>query len=165
MPSPLTLNRKPAVVIALIYTVATFVGASFTGDYDSEWYRKLARPAILPPTLERAIPFIWGVIYVLTGVALAAILSANRGTAWKAVTLSLIAVQLVLNYSYSIVFTMHRDLPGALSVAAALSAVTAVLMLLCSAQRLWLPAACLLPYLCWSTFATYLTSEILRLNS
>ena len=161
---PLTLRWKPALGIALVYTVATFIGASFTGDYTSEWYRNLARPDVLPPSLERAIPFIWGVIYLLTGVAVAAILVAPRGTVWKVITLSLIAVQLILNYSYSTVFTMQHDLPGALSVAAALSAVTAIIMLSCSAQRLWLPVACLLPYLCWSTFATYLTSEILRLN-
>lgn len=164
-PSPLTLRRKPAIAIALVYTVATFLGASFTGDYTSEWYRDLARPEILTPTLERAIPFIWGVIYLLTGVAVAAISIIDRGTAWKAVVLTLILIQLALNYSYSTVFTICHDLPGALAVAAALSATTALIMLICSARRVLLPVACLLPYLCWSTFATYLTSEILRLNT
>ena len=154
-----------AFAIAPALAVAAFYGASFTGDYSSEWYRDLRRPGLLPPELERAIPFIWGVIYLLTGLALATVLAADRPRGWRAAVLLLLAVQLALNYSYSIVFTIRHDLPGALWVAAALSAVTGVIILLCGSQRLWISVGCLLPYLVWSTFATYLTSELARLNT
>lgn len=161
---PLTLRWRPALALGLGLTVAAFAGALFTGDYTTEWYRNLKRPDLLTPQLERAIPFVWGALYLLAGVALAGILAARGATAWKAAAIALLALQLLLNYLYSAVFTIRQDLTGAVQVAAALSAVTAVIVVVCAARRLALPVACLLPYLCWSTFATYLAGEIARLN-
>ena len=158
------MRPKPALAVGLTIAAVAFFGTSFTGDYSTQWYKNLNRPEPLTPNLEQAIPFIWGVIYFLTGVALANILAIDRGAIWKCAILILMLIQLILNYSYSVVFTTRQDLPGALTVAASLSAITAIIILLCAARRVPVAVACLLPYLCWATFATYLASEIARLN-
>ena len=165
MSGPLTLRPRPAFTTGVLLAAVAFGGAYFTGDYASDWYRALAKPRdLLPERLEQSIALVWAVLYLLAGVALGAVLAADRRTAWKVFALGLFAAQLGLNYAYSTVFTIHRDLTGAVWVAAGLTAATALLILACASGRVLPAAVCLLPYLAWATYATVVTAAVARLN-
>ena len=164
--SPLTFTTKTSLLTGFALGVVVYAAGGLLGDYSSDWYHSLVQPEFATANgLNHKIPFIWAALYFLAGVALAAVLRADRGTPWKLAVLVFFGVQTALNWYFTVVFTHHHDLPGSVRVAAGLTAATAVLVSLCANGRVWLASACLLPYLAWCGFATYLASEIARLNA
>lgn len=164
--SPLTFTTRTSILVGLICAIVVYAAGGLLGDYASDWYRGLIQPDLATNyELNRKIPFIWAALYLLDGVALAAVLAIDRGTPWKLAVLTLFGIQTALNLYFTVVFTHHHDLPGAVRVAAGLTAATAVLVSLCANGRVWLATVCLLPYLAWCGFATYLANEIARLNA
>ena len=77
---------------------------------------------------------------------------------------ALFLLQLALNYSYSYTFTMLRDIGTAFWLAVALAIVTFMLVVSATVAQVWLAAACLLPYLVWVAFASYVTYLLEKLN-
>lgn len=161
---PFARGHRLHTALAVALAVVALYGGSLPNDTRSEWFRALARPDVLPRALERAIPFIWLALFLLGGVGLAAMWAANRPARWKWAVGGLLVAQLALNYGYSYTFTMLRDIPAAVWVAVALAAVTAAVIALAAAVRVWLTAACFAPYLAWVAFATYATLLLARLN-
>lgn len=164
MVSALTFGTKTSILVGLLVAAIAYTGSYFVGDYNTDWYRSLNRPATLPPELERNIPYIWAGLYVLAGVGLAAVLWVDRGTIWKLSALTLLIVVQGLNYGYTHIFTIEQDLNRALLIAAGLTATVAVFLLLTAAARVWLAVVCYLPYLGWCAYATLLTSQLAALN-
>ena len=130
----------------------------------SDWYAKLRKPSFQPP--RQAFPIVWPLLYAdIAGVSAATIdeLSA-RGERDSARTFSLLlAINLVLNGSWTWFFFSQRKL-GASAVVAGVLAVSstdltrrAVRVKGGSANVLW-------PYPIWCTFATALSSRIWWLN-
>jgi translocator protein len=159
---PFARGHLPRTALALAVSVAALYGGSLPNDTKSEWFRALARPDVLPRVLERSIPFIWLALFLLGGLGLAAVWAANRSARWKWALCGLLAVQLALNYAYSYTFTVLRDIPAAFWIAVALAVVTAAVIAVAAAARVWLTAACFAPYFVW--VATYVTLLLARLN-
>lgn len=130
----------------------------------SDWYAKLRKPSFQPP--RQAFPIVWPLLYAdIAGVSAATIdeLSA-QGDREGARTFSLLlALNLVLNGSWTWFFFNQRKLGASAVVAGALAVSStdltrrAVRVKGASANALW-------PYPIWCTFATALSSRIWWLN-
>jgi tryptophan-rich sensory protein len=148
-----------AVFLALSFAVAAISGLT-TAASVTTWYAALNKPAFNPPNW--VFGPVWTVLYVLMAVAAWRVwlrpASRERRTA-----LALYAVQLGLNFAWSLVFF------GAHAPAAALADITALFAAVCStalAFRRLSPAAALMlaPYSLWVAFAGALNFAIWRLN-
>ncbi len=147
-----------AAIIAA--TLATAVGGSLSGDFNSDWYQRLRKPVWQPSgTLIGAV---WTVLYTLTALA-AGLVWRRRERLPSRRLWVLLALQYVLNFAFTPLFTRRRSLPLATLDCALLAA--SVWMLVAWAWPVRrLAAALLLPYALWSTFATALSLRLWQLN-
>jgi len=124
------------------------------------WYRQLAKPSWNPP--DWLFGPAWTLIYICIIVAV--------GRAWneinaadKGALMLLLAVNLVLNVLWSVLFfTLRRPAWALLEVAGLWISIAALLVFLYRIDRI--SGQLMLPYLVWVTFAAYLTLTIVRLN-
>lgn len=130
------------------------VSALVAGDF-SVFYAEIIRPPLSPPSV--VFPVVWGILYALMGIS-AYIVKRKEPSALRPYIL-----QLVVNFSWSIVFFRFRLL--------ALSAVVSVILLIlvgimvmrfCKVSKT--SAVLNVPYLLWSAFAVYLSTTIYVLN-
>jgi len=161
-------------------TVANAVAgsAATSSGVDSEWYRRLRKPAFQPP--PAAFPIVWTLLYADIAVTSARVLgaqqeaspthgSSGRGAAREARRdergyRRALALNLALNAGWSWTFFAKRDTGLATLTAAALTVSSADLARRAGAVR---PAygAALAPYAAWCAFATALSGRIHQLNS
>lgn len=141
------------------------VGGLATGPaVQSTWYASLRKPSFQPP--RQAFPIVWPLLYAdLAGVSALTIdeLSA-RGEKERARAFSgLLALNLVLNGSWSWLFFNRRRLGASAALAGALAVSSADLTR--RAVRVnGAPARVLWPYPLWCAFATALSGRIWWLN-
>ncbi|MFL1595796.1 tryptophan-rich sensory protein [Rhodococcus ruber] len=146
-------------------TAATAVAGSIASqDVDTRWYRRLRKPSFQPP--GAVFPVVWTALYadiaVSSAVAIDELESEARvdeATYYRAA----LAVNLVLNASWSWVFFKAHRLVPATVVAGALAVSSADLARRAAVAK---PAAgaALGPYAVWCAFATVLSGRIARLN-
>jgi tryptophan-rich sensory protein len=131
---------------------------------ESDWYQKLRKPSFQPP--RQAFPIVWPLLYAdIAGVSASTIDELDeRGDHEGARTFTaLLALNLLLNGSWSWVFFNRRKLGASAVVAAALTASSADLTRRAvhvkgaKAKALW-------PYPIWCAFATVLSTRIWWLN-
>jgi tryptophan-rich sensory protein len=157
-PSTLAKTAGAALLTAAI-------GGRATGPaVQTDWYAKLRKPSFQPP--KQIFPIIWPLLYTdIAGVSAATIdeLDARGETEEARKFSALLALNLVLNGSWSWVFFNRRQLGGAAVLAGALAVSSADLTR--RAVRVnGAPARALWPYPLWCTFATVLSSRIWWLN-
>ncbi|TIX50471.1 TspO/MBR family protein [Alteraurantiacibacter aquimixticola] len=150
-----------SLFIVPVVVLAGFVSGQMAGSgADNPWFAALYKPAIYPPPITFGI--VWGVLYVLMGVALAMVCAA-WGARWRTLAILAFLVQFALNLAWSSVFFAMHDIELALIVIAALD-----VMLVLTIWLFWkvrrLAGLLLLPYLAWCLFATALTWQFLQLN-
>lgn len=112
-----TLRRVVAAV------GATAVAGSLLTDPDSQWYRRLVKPAWQPPAA--AFPIVWTTLYGVITLASTSTVAelAEKGRSGDAGRYrAALAVNLVLNAGWSGVFFRARHLPAATLVAGLLAA-------------------------------------------
>jgi tryptophan-rich sensory protein len=143
---------------------AALLGARSTKGGRSRWYRKLRKPAFQPPP-EVFAP-VWTVLYGLIAYSGYRVYrqppSPERTRA-----LALWAAQLGMNAIWTPLF--FGKLGGKHHPRAALGDVVAltgaVAAYAATARKVdWVASAAVAPYLAWSSFATLLNEEIVRLN-
>ena len=148
----------------LAIAVASFGGGlifnlSFPSDY--KWFMKLRRPRWL--TFEKAIPFIWGFIFIC-GIASASVLwQTQPATSYTWLLMAGYAIVEFAILSYTPVMTRLRNVRAG-AITGAIGFVLGVILTTqvwpISNQAGWL----LLPYLLWSPIGTYVTWVMARLN-
>jgi tryptophan-rich sensory protein len=156
------LNRHG---LGLAISVAIPLAAGFTfsllsGDA-GEIYKTLALPPYSPPNW--AFPLAWVILYVCMGIASYMILISDAPKKEKAVALSVYAVQLALNFLWSIVFFRLRDYGAAVTVSMLLTLIASFMNALfykIDKKTAYL----ILPYIIWLVFALYLASGVFVLN-
>lgn len=156
----MSLVRWAAVAVPAVLLLGFLSGRSVASGNENAWYMALAKPAITPPGW--AFPVAWSILYIMTGLALAIVLSAHGAKArWLGA--GLFAVQLALNLAWTPLFF------GAHRVGAALALI--VLMFVVAAATTWVfarvrrsAALLMLPYLAWLAFAAVLNWQVARLN-
>lgn len=137
------------------------IGSYFTAPAIPEWYAGLNKPALNPPNWIFAPA--WTILYILMGVSL--FLVWREGNREKRIQMAIVAfvVQLALNATWSIVFFGMQN-PGLALINIALLWMGIIYTIILF-HKISKPAAYLLiPYLLWTSFATYLNYSIFILN-
>lgn len=154
--------REWALLAAFVLgcLAAGFLGSVATTPNIPTWYATLVRPALSPPNW--VFGPVWTALYILMGIAAFLVWQRRDHPAAKA-GLALFGVQLALNVAWSWVFFAAHTLGLAFVVVAALW-----LSILGTIERFYrvypLAAYLLVPYLAWTTFASYLTGAFWYLN-
>jgi tryptophan-rich sensory protein len=161
-------NRRPlwqdalALAIAIgVSQLAGVIGSLGAGDGMTRFYMELELPPLTPPS--SVFGPVWISLYTLTGIS--AWLVWREGWQARRVKPALIAfvVQLALNAGWTIVFFGLNALGWAIVEILVLVAAILVTTVLFWKVRP-LAGVLLLPYLAWTTFATYLTIAIWYMN-
>ena len=148
-----------AVFIAINVAVSALGGWVTAGSVGT-WYAALEKPSFNPPNWIFAP--VWSALYLM--IAIAGWRAWRRAAGREArLALTVYAVQLALNLSWSFVFFGAHLIGPALAVSAALLAA-----ILANAFLFWridrAAGALLAPYAAWVSFATLLTAALWRLN-
>lgn len=146
--------------------VTAAIGAVASSDTKSLWYRTLRKPVIQPPAI--AFPVVWTALYATIAGSSAVVLHRAKednddGAERAARFRTKLALNLVLNASWSWVFFKAHKLAPAVAVAGAL-AISSADLAAEAAKTSRGAGAALVPYAAWCTFATVLSAAILRKN-
>lgn len=154
---------NPWVALALFILVclaAGAIGSVFTAMSRDTWYAALRKPAWTPP--DPVFGPVWTTLYVAMAIA-AWLVWRRLGFVAGALPLSLFAVQLALNVTWTAIFFGLRA-----PAAAFVQIVILWILILATLLAFWRvrPAAgaLLLPYLLWVTYAAALNLAIWRMN-
>lgn len=157
------MSTKTTAVTAAAVAVTAVLGSVASADVKSRWYAGLDKPAIQPPGPVFGI--VWTILYTDVAVASSVVLarSGSRDPEAAAAFQRALALNLVLNTSWSWVFFKGHQIAPAIGVAAALA--VSSIDLARRAHRAE-PAAgwAIAPYAAWCSFATVLTAAIWRRN-
>ncbi|MGN0479760.1 MAG: TspO/MBR family protein [Hominenteromicrobium sp.] len=123
------------------------------------FYEKLNQPPLAPPGW--GFPVVWAILYALMGAASYQVYGSRSELRRSA--LVLYAVQLAVNFFWTLVFFRFRALGAA-------AAVLILLIVLVAMTAVWFrrvrpsAGALMLPYLLWVIFALYLNLGVYFLN-
>jgi translocator protein len=148
-------------VSILIPLLVGAVSGFFTSSDVNSWYATINKPSFNPPNWIFAP--VWTTLYILMGISLFLVWRSDEEKCLKRTAITLFAIQLVLNFFWSIIFFSAHE-PGWalveictmwLMIALTINAFARI-----SAAAAWL----LVPYICWVSFAVVLNYAIWKLN-
>lgn len=149
------------VISILIPVLVGFVSGFFTQSGVDGWYAAANKPSFNPPNWVFAP--VWTTLYVLMGIALFLIWRTDAEKNIKQTAIILFAIQLALNFFWSIIFFKFQQTGWAF-----VEIIAMWLMILITIT--WFgkinPAAAwlLVPYISWVSFASVLNYSIWKLN-
>lgn len=150
-------------LLAIAITIPLCVGgisAMLTGDMMKEYFF-LNKPPLSPPGW--VFPVVWTVLYVVMGLASYLVITSGAVRSLIVKALVFYAIQLVLNFFWSILFFNHSLFLWAFIELIAMWAVIIITTVLFF--RASTPAGLMMiPYICWSTFAAYLNFAVYKLS-
>lgn len=152
------IKLKPLLISLLISLgVGGLAGIISSGSTDI--YNELNLPALSPPSI--VFPIVWTILYILMGISAYMIYRSN--SKYKEDALKIYGVQLLLNFSWSLIFFNMQNCVLAFVVLVFLW--VAILLMIRVFYKINPLAAYLqIPYLVWVTFAGYLNLSICLLN-
>lgn len=154
-------NIIKLVISLALPLIVGFVGSTFTGNsIDDGWYASLNQPSFNPPS--SVFGPVWTVLYILMGISLYMVWrevpGRNRENA-----LGVFALQLLLNFLWSLFFFYFKDIEIALLDIIALW-ISIVIMIWMFYRVNPLAGWLNIPYLLWVSFATALNIAYYVLN-
>lgn len=156
------MKRLHYILVPAFYLGIFLAGRAFTSA--GTWYQSLVKPAVTPP--GAVIGMVWTVIYILSASAFILYMNRSKNAApflFRAIV-GLFILNGILNALWSYLFFSRHLLGLAAADALGIFLSTGLIMVLAwPASRI--TSLLLLPYVCWTGFATYLTYEIYRLNA
>ncbi|MHB1417571.1 MAG: TspO/MBR family protein [Chloroflexota bacterium] len=164
-----TLIRERKLGSLLVFLALTFSaalgGGVFTGRSVNTWYRTLRKPSWNPPNW--LFGPVWTILYIMMAVSAWLVRRTmrrhpdKRPAGWQALVAW--GLQLGLNVSWSWVFFGKRQIRDGVGVIGALwLAIVATLSL--TARVSTLATVLLVPYLIWTSFASFLNYRVWQLN-
>ena len=153
---------KPYVISVLI---ALGVGglAAFITSGNMDLYENIVKPPLAPPSW--LFPVAWTILYVLMGVGSAIIytMRCQANPALRMSALRIYALNLIVNFFWSIIFFNFRAFLFAFIWIMLLWFI--IILMILSFKKVNKTAAYIqIPYLLWVTFAAYLNLMIYILN-
>ena len=162
MESRNTLSATWKFIIAIFLCESVGISSGLLASANkNDWFDNLIKPTWNPPAY--LFGPVWTILYLLMGISLALIWK-NKATALnKRNAYVLFAIQLFLNFWWSIFFfKMHSP---ALALVDIVLMVITIILTIFSFSSFSKPAAWLLvPYISWVSFATVLNFSIWYLN-
>lgn len=155
----LKLNWKH-LVISILIPVLLIGGLSslFVMNF-TDVYGKINTPPLSPP--GSVFPVVWTILFILMGVASYIVFESADST--KRFALIIYAVQLALNFTWTITFFRFQNYW--LAVFVVISLLLFIILNIYFFGRINTNAGWLLaPYFIWVLFATYLTTSIAIMN-
>ena len=153
---------KPYVISVLI---ALGVGglAAYLTSGNMDLYGEIVKPPLAPPSW--LFPVAWTVLYVLMGLGSAIVytMRCQANPLLRASALRLYALNLIVNFFWSVIFFNMRSFLFAFVWIMLLWFI--IILMILSFKKINKTAAYLqIPYLLWVTFAAYLNFMIYTLN-
>ena len=158
------MKARTLVPTALAVTATAVIGGLASRPAESRWYQALRKPPYQPP--RQAFPIVWPVLYADIAAVSASTMDdlERRGMHRERRTYATaLAVNLVLNGSWSWLFFNRRWLGTSAVAAGALAVSSADLTRRAVAVR-GAKATPLAAYAAWTAFATALSTHIWVLN-
>lgn len=156
--------KKTKITDLLIFIVGTELVGVLSGiiaGNSFSFYKEIVRPPFSPPGW--IFPIVWIILYALMGISAYFIYTSKATVRQKNFALAVYAIQLVVNFLWSIVFFRLKML--GFSVAIILLLLLLIVVMICVFYRIRPVAAYLnIPYLLWTAFASYLNIGVLILN-
>ncbi|ASU33706.1 TspO/MBR family protein [Mucilaginibacter xinganensis] len=149
-------------ITSLFITLAIgFVASLFTRPQIAGWYSTLNKPSFNPPAWLFAP--VWTALYIMIAIAAYLVWQRRDGSVSYKTAATIYAVQLLLNFSWSIVFFgLHGILPAVFVILLMWAAI--ILNIRWFAKFSKIAAWLLVPYLLWVSFASLLNLSIYLLN-
>jgi len=154
-------NFFPLLVSLLITLAIGFVASLVTRPQIAGWYSTLLKPSFNPPSWLFAP--VWSTIYVLIAVAAYLVWQHRDGSTNYLTARAVYIIQLLLNFSWSIVFFGFHSITGGLLVIILLW-MTILLNIRWFSKISKTASWLLLPYFLWVSFAAILNYGIFTLN-
>lgn len=150
------LNILLPVIICFL---VGFTASYFQSESIQTWYPTLDKPEITPPNI--AFPIAWSIMYLCMGISIGLILNSKDRN--KNFFISLFAVQLFLNFTWSIsFFYLQNPLLGFINIILLDLFVLYYALKCYPAQKV--NGILFVPYILWLFLATYLNAYILIYN-
>ncbi|MFD0792549.1 TspO/MBR family protein [Mucilaginibacter litoreus] len=148
--------------ISLLITLGIGIVASlFTRPEIAGWYANLKKPSFTPP--KWLFPVAWTILYIMIATAAYLVWRLRDNSAAFKTTVVIYSLQLLLNFSWSIVFFgMHHILAALIIILLLL--VLIILNINWFGRFSQTAALLLLPYLLWVGFASLLNLSIYIFN-
>jgi len=151
-------------ISALVWIVAFQLISFFMGMLSRRgmegWYDTLHKSILTPP--DYVFPIAWTILYIALALA-GWSLWRNRDTFKKQLLFGLYALQLGLNFTWTLIFFSGHMIGTALIWLIVMTLVTAILILFAFNHNRF-AAWLLVPYFCWIAFASYLNLVIWLFN-
>ncbi len=147
------------ISLAIPLSVGSIAGYYTTKEIDG-WFSTLIKPEFNPPNW--IFGPVWTALYIMMGIALYLIWTRRRDLS-KRYVYGIFAVQMILNFSWSIVFFNLHEIGWALVVIIALW-LAIILTIFAFRKHSKIAAGLLVPYICWVSFASILNYAIWSLN-
>lgn len=149
------------ILPVLFFGTVSFLGRAFTSYGIPDWYQTLIKPPFTPPGY--VIGIVWTVIYILAAISFILFINAGKGMPFYTMITGSYIVNGVINAAWSYIF-FTKHLLGLAVLDAALIGITVAVMIALTWRSSKAASLLLVPYLCWVSFATYLSYTIYRLN-
>ena len=137
------------------------LGSVFTITQIPAWYASLIKPSFSPP--DFIFGPVWTVLYALMGISLVLALEKSPEKK-KFMIIFLFALQLILNFLWSVIFfTGHQPVLALLDIVLLCACIFGLIAIF--RKYSFASAVLLVPYLAWVSFATLLNLFIILLNT
>jgi len=156
--------KKIKITELVIFVVATELIGVLSGIITGSsfaLYSELIKPPFSPPS--GVFPVVWAILYAVMGISAYLIYNSDAEDYKKRKALIVYVIQLLLNFSWSIVFFRLGSIDGALAIAVILFILLIYMFYLFYGIRS-IAAYMNIPYIIWTAFAVYLTLGTLILN-
>jgi translocator protein len=156
------MQNAGKLIIALLIPLAVG-GASgfFTASGVQTWYTTIQKPYWNPPNW--IFGPVWTSLYIMMGIALFLVWKEECSGVLKKTAIALFAIQLILNFFWSLIFFgMHQPGWALVEIIAMWLAILATIFAFANVNKTaaWL----LVPYIAWVSFATILNYTLWKIN-
>ena len=157
------MNKWIRLIIAiLVCQLAGVVGSIFTAPSIATWYSKLQKPFFSPPNWVFAP--VWITLFTLIGISLYLIWNKGLKDKLVKVSISVFAVQLILNVLWSFLFFgLQNPFYGLIEIIMLWIAILITILKFYKVDKR--AGLLLLPYILWVSIATVLNYYIFVLNA
>lgn len=150
-------KRSIFIISILIPLLAGTLSALFSGNMQS--YTTINKPSFSPPAV--LFPVVWTILYIIMGISSYLIYTAYHPKVTKA--LRLYAIQLIMNFFWSILFFRQEWILGAF-IWLILMIIVIFVMTYHFCQIRPIAAWMQVPYIAWCLFAAVLNYSIYKIN-